>query len=248
MFSLKTKQKNNSVIVPVFFFTGLTSGSITGGQMKTDFSLWQVIHQHAHVLQYLYCEDHCYRSTSDLCKYAFSWPETFHGKMKRCRNLNSTWTESTTEARLSYWNISACQEPIFINIINNVSSASSMKWVSLFKAESSVHSLPFLSWTLQFHKARKKEEEGGRGEGGGGGGGGQRGQGLQWRRKRRENNVWQSRNLPLHWDMIGFSLVQEWPKNKNKKIQNGALKTKMREEEDFCWDVLLAAFCSIKPR
>lgn len=171
MFSLKTKQKNNSVTVPVFFFTSLTSCSITGGQMKTDFSLWQVIHQHAHVLQYLYCEDHCYCSTSDLCKYAFSWPETFHGKIKRCRNLNSTWTESTTEARLSYWNISACQEPIFINIINNVSSASSMKWVSLFKAESSVHSLPFLSWTLQFHKARKKEEEGGRGEGGGGGGG-----------------------------------------------------------------------------
>lgn len=46
--------------------------------------------------------------------------------------------------------------------------------------------------------------------------GGQRGQGLQWRRKRRENNVWQSRNLPLHWDMIGFSLVQEWPKTKSK--------------------------------
>lgn len=52
-----------------------------------------------------------------------------------------------------------------------------------------------------------------------------RGGGLQWRRKRRENNVWQSRNLPLHWDMIGFSLVQEWPKKK-KEIQNGALKTK----------------------
>lgn len=34
-----------------------------------------------------------------------------------------------------------------------------MKWVSLFKAESSVHSLPFFSWwTLQFHKARKKKE------------------------------------------------------------------------------------------
>lgn len=65
-------------------------------------------------------------------------------------------------------------------------------------------------------------------------GGGQRGQGLQWRRKRRENNVWRSRNLPLHWDMIGFSLVQEWQKkSKQKEIQNGALKTKMREEEDF---------------
>lgn len=93
--------------------------------------------------------------------------------MKSCRNKNSTWNESTTGATLSYWNISACQEPIFINIINNVSSASSMKWVSLFKAESSVHSVPFLSWTLQFHKARKKEE-GERGEGRGGGGGSKR--------------------------------------------------------------------------
>lgn len=101
-----------------------------------------------------------------------------------------------------------------------------MKWVSLFKAESSVHSLPFFSWwTLQFHKEEEKNRKKGRRV--------IRGGGLQWRRKRRENDVWRSRNLPLHWDMIGFSLVQEWPtKKKSKQIQNGALKQKMREEEE----------------
>lgn len=113
-----------------------------------------------------------------------------------------------------------------------------MKWVSLFKAESSVHSLPFFSWwTLQFHKARKKKEEG-EGEGG------QRGRGLQWRRKRRENNVWRSRNLPLHWDMIGFSLVQEWQKkNQNKRNSKWCSKNKdERKRRISCWDVVLAVF------
>lgn len=37
-------------------------------------------------------------------------------------------------------------------------------------------------------------------------------------------------------------------KKQKQKSQNGALKTKMKEEEGICWDVLLAAFCSIKPR
>lgn len=32
------------------------------------------------------------------------------------------------------------------------------------------------------------------------------------------NDVWQSRNLPLHWDMIGFSLVQEQQK-KSKQMK-----------------------------
>lgn len=88
-----------------------------------------------------------------------------------------------------------------------------MKWVSLFKAESSVHSLPFFSWwTLQFHKEEEKNRKKGRRV--------IRGGGLQWRRKRRENNVWRSRNLPLHWDMIGFSLVQEWPTKKKIKTNS----------------------------
>lgn len=76
------------------------------------------------------------------------------------------------------------------------------------------------------------------------------GGGLQWRRTRRENDVWQSRNLPLHWDMIGFSLVQERQQNKIKMrvIENGALKTKMRQEEGdllagmWCWLLCCCVF------
>lgn len=73
-----------------------------------------------------------------------------------------------------------------------------------------------------------------------------RGQGLQWRRKRRENDVWQSRNLPLHWDMIGFSLVQEQQKQKNKikKERSSEWCSKkqrwQRKRGIACWDVVLA--------
>ena len=163
----------------------------------------------------------------------------------RQKSKSPTCGPKTSQEPDSYWNISACQEPIFINIINNVSSASSMKWVSLFEAESSVHSLPF--FFLMNTSVPQSEEEKGRREGGGV----QRGQGLQWRRKRRENDVWRSRNLLLHWDMIGFSLVQEQQqkkKIKTKEIQNGALKTKMRQEEGellagmWCWLLCLLFF------
>lgn len=106
-----------------------------------------------------------------------------------------------------------------------------MKWVSLFKAESSVHSLPFFSrWTLQFHKARKKQGEGQ--------GRGQTGRGLQWRWKRREN-VWRSQNLPLHWDMIGFFPLCKNDKKKSKETQKWCSKNE--DERGRGW--FLAGMC-----
>lgn len=91
-----------------------------------------------------------------------------------------------------------------------------------------------------------------------------RGQGLQWRRKRRENDVWQNRNLPLHWDMIGFSLVQEQQKQKNKIKKERSSEWCSKNKDDrgrgellagmwcwlllCCWYFFSSSFCSIKPR
>lgn len=102
-----------------------------------------------------------------------------------------------------------------------------MKWVSLFKAESSVHSLPFFSrWTLQFHKARKKKEEGE------GGGGSKRARTAVKEETQGKQRLAEPESPPsLGYDWF-FPCARMTKKIKTKEIQNGALKTKMREEEE----------------
>lgn len=84
-----------------------------------------------------------------------------------------------------------------------------------------------------------------------GGGGVKQGGGLQWRWKRREN-VWQSQNLPLHWDMIGFFPLCK----NNKKIKTKTQKWCSKNEDERGRGGFLAGmcvalcifFCSVKPR